>query len=151
MLSGQDFIPQNYNAFGKGIPYITGASNFNKEGILINRWTEFASCIAYCGDLLITCKGSIGAMSILTIEKAHIARQIMCIHKSEWFSVDYIKYFLQSEINSLKKNSKGVIPGIDRKLILNSILPLPPLAEQKRIVARLEELLKECDYLSDEV
>lgn len=40
------------------------------------------------------------------------------------------------------ENSKGVAyPAINDNKLLQGLIPLPPLAEQKRIVARLEELL----------
>ncbi|WP_440445983.1 restriction endonuclease subunit S [Phascolarctobacterium succinatutens] len=47
---------------------------------------------------------------------------------------------------------KGKITGtavrqLAAKDLANMIFPLPPLAEQKRIVARLEELLPLCDRL----
>ena len=145
LLSGRDLETTDYNSIGKGIPYITGASNFIGEKILINRWTETPKCIAKLGDLLITCKGSIGTMSILEIEKAHIARQIMSVHQNSLISIRYIKFFLQANLFHLKNKSKGIIPGIERTALLHLKFPLPPLAEQERIVARLDELLPFCE------
>lgn len=39
------------------------------------------------------------------------------------------------------------LPGINRGTVLNMVFPLSPLAEQKRIVARLEGILPLCERL----
>lgn len=41
----------------------------------------------------------------------------------------------------------GAQPNISKEKIVNSILPLPPLDEQRRIVAKLEEILPLCERL----
>ena len=140
LLSGQDLKPTDYNDKKKGIPYITGASNITDAKVIINRWTENAKAIANKGDLLLTCKGTVGKTVILQEEKVHIARQIMAI-TSYKADINFIRFFIERQIGALKAQAKSIIPGIERKNILLLTFPLPPLAEQKRIVAKIEELL----------
>ena len=142
LLSGTDFAPDEYNSAGKGIAYITGASNIIDSQILVNRWTETPRQIAHAGDVLLVCKGSgYGKTVICNIAQAHIARQIMAVQKSDLLDMQYVKFFLDSSFDLLKAKGQGVIPGIDRTSVLHLLFPLPPLAEQHRIVQRIEELL----------
>ena len=142
LLSGTDFAPDEYNSVGKGVAYITGASNIVDSQILVNRWTETPRQIAHEGDILLVCKGSgYGKTVICNIEQAHIARQIMAVQKCNLLDMQYVKLFLDSSFDLLKTKGQGVIPGIDRTSVLHLLFPLPPLTEQQRIVQRIEELL----------
>ncbi|MDS0526074.1 restriction endonuclease subunit S [Clostridium sp. SHJSY1] len=148
LLSGQDFQPDQYNDQYKGIPYITGASSLSDEGVIVSRWTETPRCLANSGDILLVCKGSgYGKTVTCDIEEAHIARQIMAIKYFEFMNMSYIKWFLKANVSLIKEKGQGVIPGIDRKSVQNMLFPLPPLAEQKRIVAKIEEMLPYCQQL----
>ena len=140
LLSGADLTPDKYNAQGNGIPYITGASNIEGDTVIINRWTEYPNNIAHRGDLLLTCKGTVGKTVILSEDSVHIARQIMAItpHVAD---TKYIQLFVLSQVEYLKSKAKSMIPGIERDNVLQLPFPLPPLAEQRRIVAKIEELL----------
>lgn len=148
LVSGTDFKPDEYNDQVRGTIYITGASSLSDNGVTISRWTEAPRNFAYRGDILLVCKGSgYGKTVFCDVDEAHIARQIMAIKQMNTLNMSFIRYFLQSNIYYLKAKGQGVIPGIDRASILNMFLPLPPLAEQKRIVAKLEELLPLCERL----
>ena len=110
--------------------------------------TPMPRVIANKGDVLLVCKGSgYGKTVICDVVEAHIARQIMAVKKTDKLDMKYVMYYLNANINAIKAAGQGVIPGIDRGTVLNMVFPLPPLAEQKRIVARLEELLPVCERL----
>ena len=144
LLSGSDLSPAKYNDAHKGMPYITGASNIEGEHLIINRWTEYPNNIAHKGDLLLTCKGTVGKTAVLYEPAVHIARQLMAITVI-LADLKYLKCFLESQVDALKTKAKSMIPGIERDSVLRLLLPLPPLAEQKRIVAKIEELLPYID------
>ena len=69
---------------------------------------------------------------------------------SKYISKDYLYWLIYSPVvqQQAKENTKGV--G-NKNWVLTKIaetfIPLPPLAEQKRIVAKIEELLPYCDKL----
>ena len=142
LLSGRDLEPSHYNDLCHGIPYITGASNFVASGLVINRWTDTPVTIANKGNLLLTCKGTIGSMAFNNIGQVHIARQVMAI-ESYCINLKYIKYFLQSNLGFLVKKANSMIPGISRNTLLSMVFPLPPLNEQQRIVAQIEKLFEQ--------
>lgn len=64
----------------------------------------------------------------------------------------YLYYYLLSPVfmrfaNASDKSRGVAYPAIGEKDFFNGIIALPPLAEQKRIVAKIEELLPLCERL----
>lgn len=140
LQSGQDMTPDKYNSKGAGIPYITGASNIERGAVIINRWTDCGRAFAYKGDILLTCKGTVGTMAVLQKEIVHIARQIMAIRPIGEVYVPYIQLVLETLVEGLKAAAKSMIPGIGRDDVLASLFPVPPLDEQHRIVSKVFEI-----------
>ncbi|WP_096023353.1 restriction endonuclease subunit S [Campylobacter lanienae] len=151
LLSGRDLEPSEYNSLSKGIPYMTGASNFENEKLIINRWTDKPATISRLGDLLITCKGTIGELAINHIGEVHIARQIMAIRNTDFINLSFLKFFLISRVDKIQKQAKSMIPGISREDMLGFLFPLPPLVVQNAIVAKLEEVLPLVDAYENAV
>lgn len=140
LQSGQDMTPDKYNDNGNGIPYITGASNIIDGSVIINRWTACGKTFAHRGDILLTCKGTVGTMAILQEEIVHIARQVMAIRPIGNLYAPYIQLVLETMVEDLKAAAKSMIPGISRNDVLASLFPVPPLNEQHRIIAKLKEV-----------
>jgi len=147
LLSGRDLAPDDYNDQGEGIPYITGASNFFNETVAISRWTNSPQVVTKLGDLLITCKGTVGETAFNTFGDAHIARQIMAMRNNYHLNIEYLSLCIKYYIESLKTAAKGLIPGISRGDILNLILPMPSETYQTSVVNRVNELFEIIEHI----
>jgi type I restriction enzyme S subunit len=54
---------------------------------------------------------------------------------------------LRSYFSSNATGASATMPKINQSVLLNAPVPLPPLAEQRRIVAKIDELMALCDQL----
>ena len=150
LVSGRDLNPDEYNDQTRGTIYITGPSCLSDEGVLQKRWTTAPSVFAHMGDVLLVCKGAgYGKTVICDVKEAHIARQIMAIRKSGHLDMKYVRLYLDANIAFIKGHGQGVIPGIDRGCVLALLFPVPPVLEQRRIVAKIDELSKKLNEYSE--
>ena len=138
LISGRDLSPSDYNDKNNGIPYITGASNFKNGHVSLVRWTPVPQVITQKGDLLLTCKGTIGEIAYNNFGKAHISRQIMAIRNNYSLNVDFLALCIEYSMTKIKQAAKGLIPGISREDILNLVIPIPPTKEQEKICDKLK-------------
>ena len=105
--------------------------------------------VAEHGDLLFTVTGSYGIpLKVDCTEKFCFQRHIALFKLM--IDLDYLYYLLMSPV--IKSQCDAVATGIAQKTVgltslRNMVVPLPPLAEQKRIVAKIEELLPLCERL----
>ncbi len=65
----------------------------------------------------------------------------------------YFNFFFHwfSGIDLSNFGNEGVIPQVNNKDINPLLIPLPPLSEQKHIVAKLDELMAYCDSLEESI
>jgi type I restriction enzyme S subunit len=102
-------------------------------------------------DIVYTREGSICRAAILPVGKnICLGQRVMLVRCSEGVCPQFLRRMLMTPmvINTLTEQQKGIgAKHVNVSDVCSLTLPLPPLAEQKRIVAKLEELLPLCERL----
>ena len=140
--------------YGGNIPWLlTGDLNNGYINSVEGRITELALKetsvkLNPVGSVLIAMYGAtIGKLGILNIEAT--TNQACCagIPYNGIYN-KFLFYFLMAhKAEFVKRGEGGAQPNISREKIIVTLMPLPPLSEQKRIVKKLEKLLPLCDGL----
>ena len=144
-----------------GIPFVS-ASNLDGKTVVTDSNLKCLSEEQYSllragklqkDDILVCIRGSLGKCATYPFDKGAIASSlIICrpyIQKRSEIT-DYVMNYLNSNLfySEISKYDNGTAqPNLAAKDFCKFLLPLPPLAEQKRIVAKVEELLALCDKL----
>lgn len=118
--------------------YIRGSEEYITEDAL----RECSVRINPVGSVLIAMYGAtIGKTGILEIEAT--TNQACCACIPIEIDNKYLSYFLISNKNRfLDASHGGAQPNISKEIIVKSLFPLPPLAEQIRIVELIDSLIK---------
>ena len=141
--------------YGGNIPWLkTGDLN---DGIITNipefitekALKETSVKLNPIDSILIAMYGAtIGKIGILSFPAT--TNQACCACLDYKIDKMYIFYFLLSNrINFVSMGGGGAQPNISKEKIVNTTFPLPPLAEQKRIVSKIEELFHQLDMIEE--
>ena len=102
------------------------------------------------GDILFAMIGSIGNPVIVNKDREFCVKNVALFknYDKSKMCIEYVYWFLYREQYIMKKVASGGVQSfISLKVFRNYLFPLPPFEEQKRIVAKIEELLPYCDQL----
>ena len=145
-------IPENlkskkYSLCKEGYDYIsTKDVGFNykidyENGVKIP-FDEANFKYAYHNSILLCIEGGSAGRKFAMLEKQVCFGNKLCSVQAFFLFSKFLFYFLQSSFfkNIFTDNTTGIIGGVSISKLKEIILPLPPLAEQHRIVAKIEEL-----------
>ena len=143
----------------EGVPFINagalGEKNINKSKINYiseQRFNLLRAGFIKNNDILYCLRGSLGKMSISRINRGAIASSVCIIRLFDDQILNYIWIVLNSEFGKylIKEFENGTAqPNLSANNIKKYYLPIPPLEEQKRIVAKIEKLLPLVDEYAE--
>ena len=95
--------------------------------------------------------GSAGRKIAFTNQDVCFGNKLCCFNSYKNEIEKFIFYFLQSTLftDAFKDNINGIIGGVSINNLKGMLFPLPPLAEQKRIVDVIEKMLPLCEKLGE--
>ena len=113
---------------------------------------QYSRTVLRGGEIVINVRGTLGGCAVVPISMAgyNVAREVAVIRQNQFTSAQYIVYLLITRYfqSFMFHELRGIAyKGLNMSILAQFPVPLPPLAEQKRIVAKLEELLPLCERL----
>ncbi len=114
--------------------------------------TEYKRIALRCnpqkGDVLISCSGSVGRCAVVENDNKYVMVRSAAMVSPVNMNSNYLMYAIRSEVVQEQirvKIKQTAQANLFQEAIRNLAIPFPPLAEQKRIVAKIEELLPYLD------
>ena len=99
------------------------------------------------GDILVSRAGSVGVSYLVTKPRKAVFASYL-IRFKPFIDRQFLAYFLQSPDYwvTIADEKLGIaVPNVNATKLTSITLPIPPAAEQRRIVAKIEELFSELD------
>jgi len=145
VIPGQSPKSKFYNGKGEGLPFYQGKKRFTDKFLDTPvKWTTNITKEAVEGDILMSVRAPVGPVNFAT-QKICIGRGLAAIRPKENVDRDYLFYFFLKNEADLESTSGAVFDSINSKQIRNIKIPIPPLPEQKLIVAILDEAFEAID------
>ncbi|HEY3490531.1 MAG TPA: restriction endonuclease subunit S [Candidatus Deferrimicrobiaceae bacterium] len=145
----------NSEYYDGGIPWLKSGELEDRTDLKGSEETVSEIAISKCsfrknkpGDVLIAMYGAtIGKLAILGESAVTNQAVCGCTPFDGVYNRYLFLYLLSRRSNFHAQSEGGAQPNISKIKIINSPFPLPPLAEQHRIVVKVDELMALCDEL----
>ena len=145
IIAGQSPESKYYNSNGDGLPFFQGKADFGELYPSIRVYCSQPTKIAEKDDILLSVRAPVGPTNLAPC-KVCIGRGLTAIRPSEVLLTRYVLLFFRYfEAQLASKGTGTTFKAITQNVVNNLEILIPPLPEQERIVARIEELFSQLD------
>ena len=145
IILGQSPPSSTYNTQGEGLPFYQGKLEFGETYPTPRKWCTAPKKIAQKGDVLISVRAPVGPTNICP-EKSCAGRGLAAIRGLGGIEPLFILYLMRTFEDEIAGKGTGTtFDAITGNQLKTFEIPLPPLPEQRRIVAKIEEVFTKLD------
>ena len=138
---GQSPPSDTYRKSPEGLPFFQGKADFGEVNPKPTTWCAAPKKIAEPGDILISVRAPVGPTNVAN-ERCCIGRGLAALRPRDGLDRDFLLAglkFYETEISDMSSGS--TFKAITGRQLREIAFPIPPLDEQRRIVATLNERL----------
>lgn len=145
IIAGQSPESKYYNTESNGLPFFQGKADFGELYPTVRVYCSQPTKIAEKNDILLSVRAPVGPTN-LSPGRVCIGRGLTAIRPSKELNLKFLLFFFKYFEAQLQQQGTGTtFKAITQDVIKNLEVPVPPLPEQQRIVARIEELFSQLD------
>ena len=151
IILGQSPPSSTYNQEKTGLPFFQGKTDFGLMHPTVRNWCSDPKKIAEKNDILISVRAPVGPTNI-SKEKCCIGRGLSAIRPLREVNHLWIFYHLRLLENNIATKGTGTtFKAITGSQLKSIVLNIPPMNEQKRIVAKIESIFGNIDSIEKQV
>lgn len=138
IIMGQAPRGDSYNESGAGVPLVAGASDLDDGTVAATKYTSAPTKLAEPGDVIVAIRASIGMRGDAT-SVVCLGRGVAALRAAPQVDRGYLWHWVGAAAPQLAAKGRGAtFLQVSRDDIATMHIPLPPLAEQRRIAQVLD-------------
>jgi type I restriction enzyme S subunit len=145
IVMGQSPPGSSYNEIGQGKPFFQGKTEFGDVHPTVRKYTTAGTKFAKAGDILMSVRAPVGPTNLADIDCV-IGRGLAAIRAKPIVIQSYLRWvFKHLEIDIQSKGTGTTFDAITGETLRGTLVAVPPIGEQHKIVEVLEDHLSRLD------